>query len=209
MHLAGLMVDRTLMGRVIKAAPGSNPDPRPVAERAAADAEVRRMSDQEVRDAVGEPNFGGALYLQQNPDVAAHPVWGRDPARHYLAYGQYEGRPYPGTLPIAAPAPAPVIEVRPVYQVPALPSTADLFSKVTQVAPAPASSTPMQVTPIAAPSPSIFDVPLTTSYAPTPTAAPAAPAKKALPSWAIPAALGAAALVVLPLLLNRKGPRHA
>jgi hypothetical protein len=68
----------------------------------------------------------------------------------------------------------------------------------------------------AAPSSSVFG-PASSGFVPTSTTyfepqrqqAAAVPARSALPSWAIPAAIGAAALLALPLLLNRKGPRHA
>jgi hypothetical protein len=183
-------------------------DTRPAAERAAADAHVRRMSDAEVLAQFTGTNFDADAYLRQNPDVAADPMWGVNPHRHWLAYGQHEGRAFPKT---AAPASSP-LQLTPVYEVPALPSTASIFPKVTQVAPAPASST-VQATPVATPlqQTSMFATPVT-SYAPQlPVAAPApAPLpSKSLPSWAIPAAIGAAALVAVPLLLRKKGSRHA
>jgi hypothetical protein len=67
----------------------------------------------------------------------------------------------------------------------------------------------------AAPSSSVFGpassgfVPTSTTYFDPPRQQAAAVPARALPSWAIPAAIGAAALLALPLLLKRKGPRHA
>lgn len=36
--------------------------------------------------------FNGEAYLSANPDVAANPVYGADPYRHYLEHGAAEGR---------------------------------------------------------------------------------------------------------------------
>lgn len=36
--------------------------------------------------------FDGAAYLRANPDIAADPVYGGDPYRHYIEHGRAEGR---------------------------------------------------------------------------------------------------------------------
>lgn len=41
--------------------------------------------------------FDPHAYLVANPDVAAHPVFGKDPYAHYLEYGKNEGRAFTGT----------------------------------------------------------------------------------------------------------------
>ena len=37
-------------------------------------------------------DFDARFYLQQNPDVAADPVYSKDPLKHYLEKGRMEGR---------------------------------------------------------------------------------------------------------------------
>ena len=39
--------------------------------------------------------FDAEEYLKQNPDVANHSVWGKDPLGHYNKYGKEENRTYP------------------------------------------------------------------------------------------------------------------
>jgi hypothetical protein len=164
-------------------------------------SDARSMSDADVRAAVNADLFSNAVYLRDHPDVAADPYWSQNPERHYLAHGIAAGWRYP----------LPDVQIKTVYEVPALPSTAGLFPKVTQVAPAPASS-PVQATPVPTPlqQTSMFATPVT-SYAPQigPAPAPAPLPAKSLPSWVIPAAIGAAALVAVPILMRKKGSRHA
>ncbi len=105
------------------------------------------------------------------------------------------------------PAPAPEVQIKTVYQAPNPPAPLDLFPKVQATAvpapPPPPSATPMVAQPATPSSPFL---PSPTSYQTlAPSASATAPAAgSSLPSWVIPAAIGAAALVVALPLLSRK-----
>lgn len=192
-------------------AASANPDTRPAAERAAADAQVRRMSDQEVRDAVHEPRFSGALYLKNNPDVAAHPTWGKDPARHYLAYGQYENRPYPDSgvtatplTPTTPPLPTQTstMPVKVTYtDIPGMPPIPS-FAPAPTIAQTlnPLATNSMQLTPGRTQSQGI-DRELEREAQ--------TQAQSSLPPWAIPVGLAAAALLLISLLTGSPSPAPA
>ena len=51
---------------------------------------VQQLLNPYVQAATG--TFDGAAYLRNNPDVAADPVYGSDPYRHYMEHGRAEGR---------------------------------------------------------------------------------------------------------------------
>jgi hypothetical protein len=163
--------------------------------------EARTWDDESVRAAVG-PDFSAAVYFRNNPDVAADRWASANPERHWLAYGIAEGRPFP--MP---DTPAPAVQVKTVYEVPALPGIpSDLFGKpvqATPVAPAP-SPAPVVATPMTYQAPALVPNFFAPSAAPAP--APAAAPPKSLMSWALPAAVAAAALLVAVPLLMRKRP---
>lgn len=191
----------------------SNPDQRPAAERAAADQQVRQMSDAQVREAVYGDQFSGAVYLKNNPDVANDPYWGKNPERHYLAYGQYENRPYPTAEVKAVPATptTPPLPTGTKLTVSDVPST---FAPIPSFAPAPAPASPV-VNPLS----------VTSALAPVTNAMQLTPGRtqaqgidreierqaqsSGLPSWAIPVGLAAAALLLIPLLAGGPAPAPA
>lgn len=170
--------------------------------------EAVKWDDESVRAAVG-PDFSAAVYFRNNPDVAADSWASQNPERHWLAYGMAEGRPFP--MPDTPP---PAVQVKTVYQAPNPPAPLDLFPKVqaTPVATPAPSSPPVVAQPMTPTTPPLPQ-PAPSGPLPSPTAwqtlAPSAPAPapaagSSLPSWAMPAAIGAAALVVAVPLLSRK-----
>lgn len=194
-------------------APQGNPDPRSGPERAEADRQVRMMSDAQVREAVYGDQFSGAVYLKNNPDVANDPYWGKNPERHFLAYGQYEGRAYPTAEVKAVPATptTPPLPAGSKLTVTDVPST---FAPIPSFAPAPAPAAatinPLAVSSLA---------PVTNAMQLTPGRVSAqgidreierqAQQSSGLPSWAIPVGLAAAALLLIPLLAGGPAPAPA
>lgn len=60
---------------------------------------VRELLSPYTQAATGAPGgqFDPGAYLQQNPDVAAHPYYSQHPEEHFEKYGRGEGRAYPTT----------------------------------------------------------------------------------------------------------------
>lgn len=198
----------------------SNPDTRPAAERAAADQQVRQMSDAQVREAVYGDKFSGAEYLARYPDVAADSYWGKNPERHFLAYGQYEGRVYPDGSWLAAqqrekatiaPSGVTVTPMTPeskplITGIPAMPA---IPSFAPTPVPAPAGVNPLAFTGGASNSMQLTPSAGAQGLMPLTSSAPKPAAQSALPAWLLPAGIAVGALVLIPLLTGKPSPAPA